>query len=109
MFLADVSDLAIRALFMTMWAYLASDLTFPKRWKQQVTLPAVGRPARAQSPSWTPPAGAPPDAGQTYWTTGFFRKLLRSADLTRTQFSRPSRTMRIGTSAPAGPASHSRR
>ena len=40
---------------------------------------------------------------------GFLRKLLRSADLTRSHVSRPSRTTRMGTSAPAGPLLHTLR
>ena len=36
---------------------------------------------------------------------GFLRKLLRSADLTRSHVSRPARTTLMGTSAPAGPIS----
>ena len=41
------------------------------------------------------------DPTLAYWIWGFFRKLPRSADLTRNQVSRPSRMMRMGISTPA--------
>src|SRR5687767_10537070 len=55
---------------------------------------------------------SPPEArlhDRLYCNCGFLRNALRSAVLTRNQVSRPSRTIRIGTSAPAGPLAHSLR
>lgn len=50
-----------------------------------------------------------PRLGRPYCSDGLRRKLARSAVLILSQVSRPSRTIRIGTSAPAGPLSHSLR
>lgn len=58
------------------------------------------------------PAGAIPDLSDPeafYCSCGLLRKLLRSAVLMRSHVSRPSRTMRIGTSEPAGPLAQSLR